>query len=201
MKHSTRILRNIIIVFLIYGLILVFCTFLTGADKITLFHNEENVESLSVSWPVGHIEVGETIALSVSAKPDGADLSHMTYSLEYGSGAYSVDIDNDVIFVQFDDPGRYRLVFSCDGVRSNNPTITVVKSGSSREDSYYSSHSYSTDYPQNSPEPQIINDMVWIPNSGTKYHNNPNCSNMKNPQQVTLSEAQYMGYEPCSKCY
>lgn len=43
--------------------------------------------------------------------------------------------------------------------------------------------------------------MVWIPQTGSKYHNNPSCSNMKNPQQVTLSQAQNMGYEPCKKCY
>lgn len=44
-------------------------------------------------------------------------------------------------------------------------------------------------------------EMVWIPRTGSKYHNNPNCSNMKNPSQVTLQEAIDQGYEPCKKCY
>ncbi|MBS6762102.1 MAG: hypothetical protein KH304_00825 [Clostridium sp.] len=43
--------------------------------------------------------------------------------------------------------------------------------------------------------------MVWIPQSGSKYHNNPSCSGMNNPQQVTLSEAESMGFAPCKKCY
>lgn len=43
--------------------------------------------------------------------------------------------------------------------------------------------------------------MVWIPQSGSKYHSNPSCSGMNNPTQVTISEAQSMGYEPCKKCY
>ena len=43
--------------------------------------------------------------------------------------------------------------------------------------------------------------MVWIPKSGKKYHSNPSCSNMKNPSQVTQSEAVSMGKTPCSKCY
>ena len=43
--------------------------------------------------------------------------------------------------------------------------------------------------------------MVWIPRTGSKYHSNPNCSNMKNPSQVTLSQAQSMGYDACKKCY
>ena len=44
-------------------------------------------------------------------------------------------------------------------------------------------------------------DMVWIPQSGSKYHRRSDCSNMKNPSQVPLSQAQAAGYEPCKKCY
>ena len=44
-------------------------------------------------------------------------------------------------------------------------------------------------------------EMVWIPKSGKKYHDNANCSNMKNPSQVTKSEAVSRGFTPCSKCY
>lgn len=43
--------------------------------------------------------------------------------------------------------------------------------------------------------------MVWIPQSGSKYHSSSGCSNMKNPSQVTQSEAESMGYEPCKKCH
>lgn len=42
---------------------------------------------------------------------------------------------------------------------------------------------------------------VYIPQSGSKYHSNPNCSNMNNPTAVSLSEAQSRGYQPCKKCY
>lgn len=44
-------------------------------------------------------------------------------------------------------------------------------------------------------------DMVWIPNSGSKYHSRSGCSNMKNPRQVTKQEAENEGYEPCKKCW
>lgn len=48
-----------------------------------------------------------------------------------------------------------------------------------------------------------ISNNVWIAGSGngTKYHSNPNCSNMKNPVEISLSEAQSRGYDPCKKCY
>lgn len=43
--------------------------------------------------------------------------------------------------------------------------------------------------------------MVWIPKSGSKYHSKSSCSNMKNPTQVTESEAQAEGYTRCKKCW
>lgn len=43
--------------------------------------------------------------------------------------------------------------------------------------------------------------LVWIPKTDKKYHNNSGCSNMKNPSQVTKSVAESSGYTPCKKCY
>ena len=51
------------------------------------------------------------------------------------------------------------------------------------------------------PQPEENSQMVWIPNSGTKYHSHSSCSNMENPTQVTVSEAQSLGFTPCKKCY
>ena len=43
---------------------------------------------------------------------------------------------------------------------------------------------------------------VWIPtNGGKKYHKSASCSNMKNPEEVTKSEAESRGFEPCKRCY
>ena len=45
------------------------------------------------------------------------------------------------------------------------------------------------------------NYMVWIPtNGGTKYHTHSGCSNMENPEQVTKSEAESLGFTPCKRC-
>lgn len=47
---------------------------------------------------------------------------------------------------------------------------------------------------------QVTN--VWIPtNGGQKYHKTASCSNMKNPEQVTQSEAESRGFTPCKRCY
>lgn len=44
-------------------------------------------------------------------------------------------------------------------------------------------------------------DSVWIPQSGSKYHRTASCSGMKNPSEVSKSQAISWGYEPCKKCY
>ncbi len=44
-------------------------------------------------------------------------------------------------------------------------------------------------------------EMVWIPQSGKKYHSDSSCSNMKNPSKVTVSKAKSLGLTACSKCY
>lgn len=44
--------------------------------------------------------------------------------------------------------------------------------------------------------------LVWIPvNGGKKYHLNSDCSNMKNPKQVSIIEAERLDYEPCGRCF
>lgn len=50
-------------------------------------------------------------------------------------------------------------------------------------------------------EDTTVETTVWISNSGSKYHSKSSCSNMQNPTQVTIEEAQAMGYEACKKCY
>ena len=51
------------------------------------------------------------------------------------------------------------------------------------------------------PQSQGNTNLVWIPASGTKYHSNSGCSNMKNPTQVTQDEAVAMGYDACKRCH
>ena len=55
--------------------------------------------------------------------------------------------------------------------------------------------------PAETEQPQSRETMVWIPKSGSKYHIDPECSNMKDPTQVSLSQAESMGYTPCKKCW
>lgn len=51
-------------------------------------------------------------------------------------------------------------------------------------------------------EAQDTEERVWIPTNGwSKYHSNPGCSKMKNPQEVTISQAKSRGFTACKRCY
>lgn len=54
---------------------------------------------------------------------------------------------------------------------------------------------------ENHSDKHSSNEMVWIPRTGSKYHNDENCSGMKNPSKVSKEDAEDAGYEPCKKCY
>lgn len=45
--------------------------------------------------------------------------------------------------------------------------------------------------------------FVYIAASGkgTKYHYNPDCSNMQDVILISIDKAEEKGYEPCKKCY
>ncbi len=56
--------------------------------------------------------------------------------------------------------------------------------------------------PAITPTPTPSANMVWIPtNGGKRYHRTSGCSGMDDPQQVTLEEAESMGFGPCGRCY
>lgn len=58
--------------------------------------------------------------------------------------------------------------------------------------------SYSSESPTTSSEQSEA--MVYVSRTGTKYHSDPNCSNMKNPSYVSFSDAVAQGRTSCSKC-
>ena len=57
-------------------------------------------------------------------------------------------------------------------------------------------------YVEESSDYDIEDFMVWIPTKcGIKYHKRASCSNMKEPDHVTILEAKERGFAPCKKCF
>ncbi|NFT67505.1 MBL fold metallo-hydrolase [Clostridium botulinum] len=50
-------------------------------------------------------------------------------------------------------------------------------------------------------ETKTKSNSVWVANKTSKvYHSSKDCSNMKNPTEISLEDAQTKGLKPCSKC-
>lgn len=80
-------------------------------------------------------------------------------------------------------------------------TIDYASGKSSGPNSETTENSKPTESNDNDTAQGSSRTMVWIPQSGSKYHSKSSCSNMKNPTQITKEEAERRGYEPCKKCY
>ena len=85
-------------------------------------------------------------------------------------------------------------------INSLKSQLEQAKAASIQSTTYTSTTSYDTS--TNIPS-EPVGSMVWITQHGKKYHSKPDCgrSNPNTSYQVTLSEAQSMGYPPCKKCY
>lgn len=44
-------------------------------------------------------------------------------------------------------------------------------------------------------------EMVYVSRTGSKYHDNPNCSGMVDPEYMSKTAAINLGREPCENCY
>lgn len=131
-------------------------------------------------------ETGNHVAYRVTPIFEGNNLVCSGVQME----AYSIEDDGDGI---------------CFNVYCYNvqPGITInYATGDSSGPSSDTTTSTSLKEETNSNENQgATGSMVWIPTSGSKYHSNAGCSNMKNPTQVTKEEAENRGYEPCKRCW
>lgn len=111
-------------------------------------------------------------------------------------------------------PSHYKYTYT---IRGNvivdefdnvNPEDTVPNDSGTSSNGGTSSNTTPAPQPDPTPQPPVTptepqQGMVWISETGSKYHTIPNCGRM-NPDkasQVTVSEAQSMGLEPCQKCY
>ena len=91
----------------------------------------------------------------------------------------------------------------CDDYSSGDSTVNA-SAGGAGGNSWQEETTTSDPVPEQEESNNAdVGTMVWIPATGEKYHSIPNCGRM-NPdtaRQVSRSEAEAMGYGPCSKCY
>lgn len=105
--------------------------------------------------------------------------------------------------------GSYIISLQSDEVKSNEITINVVdsvkKAEEERRQAELQEQQRQEEIRQQAEQERASQEQneeyVYVSSSGTKYHSNSSCSNMKNPSRITKDEAISRGFEACKKCY
>lgn len=182
------------------------------------------LESVTLSADTGQIyDINSEIPIEVSTDPEDYALSESSFKV---SGGRVTEEDGLFVFSASEE-GDYTVSVESGNVSSNELTFSIEdkvaiaeaeaeaeaqaqkeaeeKARAEQEAAEQAAEQAAAEQAaqeqaqQDQQQPQ--EQMVWIPQSGSKYHSNSSCSGMKNPTQVTISEAQSMGYEACKKCY
>ena len=130
-------------------------------------------------------ETGNHVAYRVTPIFEGRNLVCSGVQIE----AYSIEDDGDGV---------------CFNVYCYNvqPGITInYLTGDSTGPTNETTSKPSVEQDNSNDHQETNTEMVWIPKTGSKYHSNSGCSNMKNPSHVSKQVAIQRGYEPCKKCY
>lgn len=145
--------------------------------------NDETIQKLHAKG----IEIYRTDESgTIVATSDGNNISFSTSpsNIEIGSGSSSQETSANGSSYSKDNS---KADSSVNGSSSNTNNNTNVNADSNNTGSSNAGNSSSQ--------------AVWIANNTTKvYHTDKNCSNMKSPKEITITEAQSKGLRPCSKC-
>lgn len=199
-----------IIISLIYAFIIISYIFSPKLEQVTLSADTEQIYDINSQIPIG-----------ITTVPSDYELQTSYFDV---SGGTILEKDGQFLFFA-SVPGEYTIKVNIAGAKSNELTLSfedkaaivkaeaekIAKQEAAAQQAEQERIAQEQAAAQQAEQERIAQEqaaasdkneeMVWVSGSGNKYHSNPNCSNMKNPSQITLSEAQARGKEPCKKCY
>lgn len=191
---------------------------------IIVYFTSPKLESVTLAADTEQVyDINYEIPIEVSTTPKDYSLSVSSFSI---SGGDVVERNGDFLFIS-EEEGEYTVSIEMYNVDSNKlifkiedkaaiaqaeaqaekeaqekaeeERIKAEQEAAAQAEAERIKEEQETAAQAESQEPQ--EQMVYISQSGEKYHSNPNCSGMNNPRKVTLSEAQSLGLEACKKCY
>ena len=188
---------------------------LTSLILFAVMMSSPDLTSIQAEWGKTEFDISETTEVKITGYPDDAKIESLELS---ENNIAELDYSDGKAIIKFTGTGEAALFFTANGdIDSSTTTITVVdreaeeqarKEAEEKAEQERIAQEQAEKEAQEQAEQSQVSDnvdnqeqMVWIPQSGSKYHSNSSCSGMDNPRQVTITEAQNMGYEPCKKCY
>ena len=168
------------------------------------------LEGLSISADTDQTyDINTEVPVTLTVTPADANIDNLTLN---GSECTFASDDNGNLTFSASEAGSYIITVSCDGIESNSLTFNVEDKAAiaaeaeaagqaGLEAQQTTEESNQSDVVQQTQEPQ--EEMVWISATGSKYHSRPNCGQMdpSTSWQLSVSEAEAQGYEPCKKCH
>ena len=168
------------------------------------------LESLSISADTDQTyDINTEVPVTLTVTPADANIDNLTLN---GSECTFASDDNGNLTFSASGDGSYIITVSCDGIESNSLTFNVEDKAAiaaeaeaagqaGLEAQQTTEEPNQSDVVQQTQEPQ--EEMVWISATGSKYHSRPDCGQMdpSTSWQLSVSEAEAQGYEPCKKCH
>ncbi len=168
------------------------------------------LESLSISADTDQTyDINTEVPVTLTVTPADANIDNLTLN---GSECTFASDDNGNLTFSASGAGSYIITVSCDGIESNSLTFNVEDKAAiaaeaeaagqaGLEAQQTTEEPNQSDVVQQTQEPQ--EEMVWISATGSKYHSRPDCGQMdpSTSWQLSVSEAEAQGYEPCKRCH
>lgn len=168
------------------------------------------LESLSISADTDQTyDINTEVPVTLTVTPADANIDNLTLN---GFECTFASDDNGNLTFSASGAGSYIITVSCDGIESNSLTFNVEDKAAiaaeaeaagqaGLEAQQTTEEPNQSDVVQQTQEPQ--EEMVWISATGSKYHSRPDCGQMdpSTSWQLSVSEAEAQGYEPCKKCH
>lgn len=168
------------------------------------------LESLSISADTDQTyDINTEVPVTLTVTPADANIDNLTLN---GSECTFASDDNGNLTFSASGAGSYIITVSCDGIESNSLTFNVEDKAAIAAEAEAAGQAglktqqtteepNQSDVVQQTQEPQ--EEMVWISATGSKYHSRPDCGQMdpSTSWQLSVSEAEAQGYEPCKKCH
>lgn len=200
------------------GCLTVFIVLFILGGICSLFTNDNKPTDIKISADTKTVyDINSDIPVKVECEPSSTDLNNITCESDGGSFTN----ENGVFSFKADKDGIYKVYVKCGDIKSNSLTFNIEDKEAKRkaeeeakkqaeleeqkkaeeEAAAQAAAESQAQQQDQSQAQQPQEEMVWISNTGSKYHSNSSCSGMDNPSQVPISQAQSMGLQPCKKCH
>ena len=186
------------------------------------------VETITIDGEDLIMDISEEKAFSFDCQPADAQREELALKAPAQLGA---ELEDERIIIDPDAEGTFTLYLQSDAVTSNAITVTVIDSARieaekqaeeearrRRQKAQEAEAAAQAEAAQQAQQEQAasqrtpasggnaqtpVQASVYIAASGngTKYHSDPHCSRMNGVIEMSVEEAQAMGYTPCKKCY